>query len=101
MKQRSQTLIDIPVKIVGSTIFGRYPKISVEQTFNMFISDDWLVPYAGYKKIVNIGGGEGRAVFNSTRYNHLIVIIDNDVYSINEAMFATKIASIDTYNGDV
>lgn len=44
----------VPVNVVGSSTFGRYPKISLETTYNMFISDDWLVNYAGFQKVVDI-----------------------------------------------
>ncbi len=54
MKGRSQTFTQMPLDIVGSTKFGRYPKISVEQTWNMIISDGFLVPFAGYLKVAEL-----------------------------------------------
>ena len=39
-----------PVNIVGGSTFGRYRKISSEKTYNMFITDEWLVNTAGYQK---------------------------------------------------
>ncbi len=36
----------IPIQIVGSSTFGRYDKIGSGLTYNMFISDGWLVNFA-------------------------------------------------------
>jgi len=66
---RSGNFKSVPLKIVGSSTFGRYYKISREITRNMFISDDWLVDYAGYQSI-SFGqdlGNQGRAIFTSTK----------------------------------
>lgn len=92
----------LPLNIVGSNVFGRYPKISVEQTFNMIISDQWLVPYAGYKKVVDIVNiSEGRGIFSSVRWQHMIVVIDNGVYAIDTNLLVTLVATIATTTGDV
>ena len=48
MVARGQNFRQFPVNIVGSSIFGRYPKISIEKTYNMFMSDKFMVPYSGY-----------------------------------------------------
>ena len=53
-KPGSQNFKKISWQIVGSTKFGRYPKISHEQTFNMIRADDFLVDYAGYKNILSL-----------------------------------------------
>lgn len=86
MVARSQNNKPVEVNIAGSSIFGRYPKISRERTYNMFVSDGFLVDYAGYKIItssVNLGNGtEGRAIFKSTKLNALIVVISKNVYKI-------------------
>jgi hypothetical protein len=87
MITRGQNFKQVPVNIVGSSIFGRYPKISIEKTYNMFMSDDWLVPYAGYQIAIPssmFGSGfTGRAVYASSKLNRLIVVIDTRVYSVN------------------
>ena len=44
----NQGTFTIPLDLVGGNKFGRYKKVSVEQTFNMMVSDDALVDYAGY-----------------------------------------------------
>ena len=95
-------LQQVPVKVVGSSTFGLYPKISAEKTFNMFISDGWLVNYAGYRRINGqIDGSEGRALFHSIRGNFLIVVVDDKVYEVNSALGAQQIGTLSTRVGEV
>lgn len=104
MKGRSRTFKSLPLQIVGSTTFGRYPKISVEQTFNMIISDNFLVPYAGHKKISSISsGGVGRALYSSNRLGLLIAVVDSGVYIIDDqsGFSAQLIGTLETNTGDV
>lgn len=92
----------LPVAMVGGNGFGRYPKISAEQTFNMLVSDEFLVPFAGYKKVLAIAEkGSGRGLFNSVRFNHLIAVIDNGVYIIGRTLYAQRIGSLETFTGEV
>lgn len=75
---------DLPVNIVGGSTFGRYKKISDEKTINMYISDNWLVSFAGWKKVVNFPGeSQGRALFHSVRGNLMIAVIGNSVFRID------------------
>lgn len=87
MINRSQTTKPVPLNIVGSSTFGRYPKISQERTYNLFISDGWMVPYAGYQIAIHASmfgnGVEGRGSHTSTKLNRLILVIDNRVYLTN------------------
>ena len=46
---RGDNFKPVPLNIVGSSVFGRYSKISTERTTNMFISQDFLVDYTGYQ----------------------------------------------------
>jgi hypothetical protein len=102
MRIAASNLKQIPLDIVGSTMFGRYPKISIEQTFNMIISDDWLVPSAGYKTKAEIAdNGEGRAIFASNNLNQMVAVIDNGVYLINENLAYLRIGTLETSAGDV
>lgn len=102
MIQFSGNTKQLPLDIVGSTAFGRYSKISSEQTYNMFVSDGWNVPYAGYKRAAAIAeGGQGRGLYGSPRYDHLITVIDDSVYSVSDNLAVSRIATIDTSNGDV
>lgn len=92
----------IPFRVAGSTMFGRYPKISTEQTFNFILSDDWMVPSAGYANVATISpSGQGRGIYASSIYQHMILVIDNLVYTVNKNLAVTLIASIDTTDGDV
>ena len=92
MITRDKNFQSFPLNLVGSSIFGRYPKIDSEHTFNMFISDNFLVPYAGYAIAVPsasfipqsiLGNKVGRGVFTSTKLNKLVVVIDNNVYLVD------------------
>ncbi|MFA6080763.1 MAG: hypothetical protein WC753_04805 [Candidatus Gracilibacteria bacterium] len=102
MKGRSPTFSQVALDIVGSTKFGRYPKISREETFNMIISDNFLVPYAGHSLVAEIlQQAQGRAIYTSNRYNHMIAVISNNVYTISTNLSVTRVGQIDTYLGDV
>lgn len=87
MINRSQTTTAKPLNIVGSSTFGRYPTISIEKTYNMFMSDGWMVPYPGYEKAIDASffadGIEGRGLKASAKLNRLIGVVDNNVYLIN------------------
>src|SRR5271166_6040755 len=92
----------LPLDIVGSTKFGRYPKISAEQTINMIISDDSLVPYAGYKAVLTLlASGNGRGLYSSPKFGHMIAVVDNAVYAINSNLGYSQVGSLATYSGDV
>lgn len=93
---------EVPINIVGSSTFGRYPKISLEKTYNMYISDDWLVNYAGFKKQVDVlPSGEGRGLFNSIRGGFLIAVESSTVYRLNSNLAPIFIGNIDTVTGEV
>jgi hypothetical protein len=87
MITRGQNFTAVPLNIVGSSIFGRYPKISIEKTYNMFQSDSFMVPYAGYEIAIPYTsfmiGKVGRGIFNSTKFNRLVVVIDANVYLVS------------------
>src|SRR5271163_3866044 len=87
MINRGQNFQQVPVNIVGSSIFGRYPKISIEKTYNMFMSDNFMVPYSGYAIGITasnfINSIEGRAIFTSTKFDDLVVVEGNSVFLVN------------------
>jgi hypothetical protein len=87
MVARGQNFKELPVNIVGSSIFGRYPKISIEKTYNMFMSDNFMVPYSGYAIGITaanfINAIEGRAIFTSTKFDDLVVVEGNSVFLVN------------------
>lgn len=87
MINRTTNSQPIPLNIVGSSTFGRYPTISIEKTYNMFTSDGWMVPYSGYKTAIEAhvfgDGKQGRGLHTSSKLNRLITVIDNSVYLVN------------------
>jgi hypothetical protein len=93
---------EIPIKMVGGSTFGRYPKINIEQTYNMIVSDDALVDYGGFKAIINTGiNGKGRGEFTSLRAEKAYACVGNGIFSIDANNNYTRIATISTSNGDV
>ena len=101
MKQNYENQTVIPLQVVGSTKFGRFPKMSSEETFNMMISDGWLVSFPGYKKIINISEGEGRRIFTSNRWGKMIAVINATVYSIDSDLNVQELFDLETSTGDV
>jgi hypothetical protein len=92
----------VPVAVVGSSKFGIYPKINDERTYNMFISDNWLISYAGYQKVANISDdAEGRGLFHSIRGNFSIAVIGSGVYRFNPGTLPQFLANISTTSGEV
>ncbi len=93
----------IPVKIVGSSVFGRHPIISDERTYNLFLSDDWLINFAGYNQAVEILGlgKEGRGLFHSVRGNFLVAVIAGSIYRIDPNLGFTFLFAIGTTTGEV
>lgn len=94
-----------PLNIVGSNTFGRNPKMSSEQTFNMIISDGWLVDSTGYKKILNLPQkGIGRGIFTSVRGGFMIAVVNNTVYRISgppNFLTAQQLFKLNTFYGDI
>lgn len=82
--QAKGEMLKLPLIMAGGTKFGRYPKISKEQTWNMLVSDSTLVDYAGYKNIATITADTlGRAIHTSTIGNFMIVVVGSQVYRVN------------------
>lgn len=115
MKKNFEESTEVPLDIVGSSTFGRDPKIMSSRTFNMIESDGWLINYFGYQKALSIADeGNGRGLFASVRNNLLITVIDDKVYSvtvfssyydvnnvIKNSYSYTLIGLMDTSSGDV
>ena len=93
----------VPVRIVGSSIFGRHPIISDERTWNMFISDEWLLNFAGYEQAVEIlgEGVEGRGLFHSTRGDFLLAVLGSNIYRIDTNLGWQFLISIPSTTGEV
>src|SRR5690242_13112024 len=111
MKKNSQDSNELPLDIFGSSTFGRNPKILASRTFNMIMSDEFLVDLAGYKKVINFPSSYfGRGIFGSVKGNFLIFVTGNSVYSITLyknpnngtiKYLSNLIGNLETYNGDV
>ena len=102
MKPTGGGLQSLPLEIVGSNQFGRYPKISYEQTINMIVSDDALVPYAGYVLVASLYGGRvGRGLFSSINGDKMIAVIGERVFSIDVNFNATIVGRISTSAGPI
>lgn len=97
-----QEIQEVLLKIVGGNHFGRYPKISQEQTWNMIISDNGLVPYAGYKNVLTQSpDSPGRGIYSSSRGNIMLVIWGSQCYTINSSIVAAFRGNLATPQGDV
>lgn len=87
MINRGSNFKSVPLNIVGSSIFGRYPKISDEYTYNMLISDDFLVPYSGYQVAIKASQfsneTQGRGCFTSTKFGKMVIVLSQNVYLVN------------------
>lgn len=83
MLGRGENFQEMPLDIVGSSTFGRYPKISVQETWNMFVSDDWLVDYPGYLTAIASLGKQGRGLYTSQKFDRMVMVIDSKVYLVN------------------
>ncbi len=92
----------IPINVSGSSAFGVWPKINLEKTYNMYISDEWMIGFPGYKKVALDGlPGEGRAIFRSVRGEFLITVVGSAVYRIDNSLSPTFIGTLDTTFGEV
>lgn len=102
---RNQSVQEIPIGMVGGNKFGRYPKISQEQTFNFIISDDALVPYAAYKNVLAVQPTvPGRKIYSSARGQIMVAVWGSSVYSIKKVganLQATFRGTLQTFTGDV
>lgn len=74
----------LPVNIVGSSVFGIYDKMDSQKTYNMTISDGWLVPYPAYKIGIQSkdfdNASHGRGLYESVKLNRIIEIFNDNVY---------------------
>jgi hypothetical protein len=108
MKPKLVNAQSMPLKIVGSNKFGQYAKISDEQTWNMYESDGWLVPYPGFAMRAYLSFQSiGRTNYTSEEWGNMMVIVGNAVYGVPKPVYNTAnlepffIGFIETYTGDV
>lgn len=97
-----QEIQEVQLKVVGGNKFGRYDKISQEQTFNMIVSDDALVDYAGYKDVLTQSPDlPGRAIYSSVPGAFMICVWGEGVFKISQGLSATFLGNLATGTGDV
>lgn len=100
-----QPVSEVPLDIVGGCTFGRNPKISPAQTFNMMITDKALVQTPGYKKVINLPGyTNGRGIYASSRGDFMIAVIDNTVFKVSgpeDNLVYQALFDIGTFYGDI
>lgn len=92
-----------PLSITDGNMFGRYPKQSSAQVWNMMVSDNCLVPTPGYKfaaKILPTQNG-GRALYNSTQSKRMYSVIENGLFSIDSNLSVARLGSLETFVGPV
>jgi hypothetical protein len=86
---------------IGGNTFGRYKKISSAETINMIVTDGALVSFLGYSQVISVGATNGRDIFTSTKYNHMLSVVDDKVYIIDTGLNPTLIGKLDTTSGPV
>ncbi len=102
MKPGSPRYTDYPLVIAGSTKFGRYNKMSSEATYNMILSDNWLVPFAGYQNKVTLNTtGSGRGIYSSAKLKKLFAVVDNNVWMFDTALSKRVVGNMFTFLNDV
>jgi hypothetical protein len=100
--QQQNGIQQIPLGLVGSTKFGKYPKITTEETYNMIISDSALVPYAGFAAQLQLSTtGTGRGAYASTAANFTIAVVGNGVFLIYPLLNFQLVGNLNTTIGDV
>ena len=95
------TSSQVMLELNKGTKFGRYPKISTQQTFNMIVSDEAVVDFAGFELAAEIGVGSAREIYNSTFLNRLVVVVNNGVYLVTPQLFSTRVGTLTTSEGPV
>lgn len=104
MRKTANVKRKVPVNVVGSNTFGIQDKISASATYNLFISDNWMVNTPGYQRILNLlpnGEGEGRDLFTCIRGNFLLAVVGANVYTISSNFSVTFIGALATATGEV
>jgi hypothetical protein len=105
LKQSYPSTKDLTLSIVGSNKFGRFPKISIEETINMIIADGWLVPFAGYKARKSLlpesENVQGRGIYSSEKLGKLFICVHNFAFSFDKNLSGSLLGTLDTFSGDV
>ncbi len=113
-KRQTPASTDVDIQTVGGSFYGRYPKVSPEKTYNMFMTtagaeneEQWLVNFPGYKKVLDLAqsstpaSGVGRGQYNSIRGNLAIEVVGSQVYALTKGLGVTFIGNLTTTTGEV
>lgn len=95
-----------PISVVGGSKFARYAQLTAESTVNMFVTgkdvgSPGLVPYFGYKSVIEFEPGEARGIFVSTRLGAMIVVVGRKVFTVSRFLTAREVGELDTSRGNV
>lgn len=93
----------IPIQVCGSSTFGRYQKIGSGLTYNMFISEGWLINFAGFKKFVQVIAGNSpcRGLYRSVRGDILMVAVGAVLYKVDQLFNVTNVGTLQTGSGEI
>jgi len=95
-------MMTVPIDIVGGSNPGRYPRISQESTYNMIVSDNALVPFAGYLAVLAIlTQANARQIYVSPLYNRILVVFNESLYALSSDLSYIRVGQLDTSNGSV
>lgn len=81
LNRKQANLEEIDFDIVGSSTFGKYPTISNSKTYNMYVSDGWLVNYAGYEAVISGLSGKGRGI-SVSKSGKIIAVLGQTAYLV-------------------
>ncbi len=99
---RTPNAEELPIDVSASSTFGVYPKISLAKTYNMYVSDGYLIPFAGWERVLDIfPEGEGRALFYSSRGDFLLAVVNSVVFRIDKNLVRIEIGTLETQSGEV
>jgi len=96
----------VPLDIIGGTKFSRYEQMTTEETMNLMVTGQdsgvpALVPFSGYKEVLDFGRGEARGIFVSTRLNELIVVMGSGVFVVTNFLGTRRVGRLDSTSGPV
>lgn len=92
----------LPLNIVGSNTFGRQPVMSDERTLNMYIADDFLAPFGGFRRKIKFNDdGEGRGLYHEQAIRKLFKVSNDNLYMIDPSFSYTFVGKLKTYTDTV
>src|ERR1700722_4846502 len=106
---RSEAQIkEVELKMVGGNNFSRYPKGSIEETFNMIVStfgegsqDKCLVDFSGYLNVLALqSGAQGRGLYTSMIAGTMFAVAGNTLYAISSGISKTFLGTLATSAGN-